>query len=162
MPGRSSRSDRLSRVKVGFVSGLSTREPLLLSPDMIIITYSMEYIKAVKVTNIPWNICMILYIAWNMFLYYNYGRGGEGAAQEGGCHMEGRYKGYTEAQNKATQKYKQANTENLTITIRKGGKQSLREVAEAAGQSMAEYVCDAVNEKAGRKVISSKVEKEDG
>ena len=76
--------------------------------------------------------------------------------------MEGRYKGYTEAQNKATQKYKQANTENLTITIRKGGKQSLREVAEAAGQSMAEYVCDAVNEKAGRKVISSKVEKEDG
>lgn len=76
--------------------------------------------------------------------------------------MEGRYKGYTEAQNKATQKYKQANTENLTITIRKGGKQSLREVAEATGQSMAEYVCDAVNEKAGRKVISSKVEKEDG
>lgn len=72
--------------------------------------------------------------------------------------MESRYKGYTEAQNKATQKYKQANTENLTITIRKGGKQALREVAEAAGQSMAEYVCGAVNEKAGRRVISSKVE----
>ena len=65
---------------------------------------------------------------------------------------------YTQAQNKATQKYKQANTENLTITIRKGGKQALREVAEAAGQSMAEYVCEAVNEKAGRRVISSKVE----
>lgn len=74
--------------------------------------------------------------------------------------MESKYKRYTDAQNKATQRYKQANTENLTVTIRKGGKQALREAADAAGQSMAEYVCDAVNEKAGCKIISSKVEKE--
>lgn len=76
--------------------------------------------------------------------------------------MESKYKGYTDAQNKATQRYKQANTENLTVTIRKGGKQALREAADAAGLSMAEYVCDAVNAKAGCKIISSKVEKEDG
>ena len=65
---------------------------------------------------------------------------------------------YTEAQNRATQKYKQANTENLTITIRKGGKQELRAAADAAGVSIAQFVCDAVNEKAGRKIISSKVD----
>lgn len=69
-----------------------------------------------------------------------------------------RYRGYTEAQNQATQKYKQANTENLTITIRKGGKQELKAVAKAADVSVAQFVCDAVNEKAGRKIISSKVD----
>ena len=76
--------------------------------------------------------------------------------------MEGRYKGYTKEQGQASMRYKEKNLEEVRISVRKGGKQSLREVAEAAGQSMAEYVCDAVNEKAGRKVISSKVEKEDG
>lgn len=68
------------------------------------------------------------------------------------------YRGYTEAQNQATQRYKQANTENLTVTIRKGGKEELRATAKAAGVSVAQYVCDAVNEKAGRKVISSKID----
>ena len=76
--------------------------------------------------------------------------------------MESKYKGYTTAQGKATMRYKEKNLEELRISIRKGGKQALREAAEAAGQSMAEYVCDAVNAKAGRKIISSKVEKEDG
>ena len=107
-----------------------------------------------ETADIPWNICTVLHIAWNIFLHYNHGKGGKGATQKGGHRMEGRYKGYTEAQNKATQKYKQANTENLTITIRKGGKQALREAVDAAGLSMAEYVCNAVNEKAGRKIIS--------
>ena len=67
---------------------------------------------------------------------------------------------YTEAQNRATQKYKAANLEELRVSIRKGGKAALKELAAAAGQSMAEYVCDAVNEKAGAKVISSRIEDE--
>lgn len=74
--------------------------------------------------------------------------------------MEGRYKGYTPAQGKATMRYKEKNLEELRISIRKGGKQALREAADAAGLSMAEYVCDAVNAKTGCKIISSKVEKE--
>ena len=65
---------------------------------------------------------------------------------------------YTEAQNRATQKYKAANLEELRVSIRKGGKEALKKVAADAGQSMAEYVCDAVNEKAGEKVISSRVD----
>lgn len=76
--------------------------------------------------------------------------------------MESKYKGYTPAQGRATQKYLGENMEQVRIWVHKGGKQALREVAEAAGLSMAEYVCDAVNAKAGRKIISSKVEKEDG
>lgn len=68
------------------------------------------------------------------------------------------YNGYTEAQGKATQRYKQKNLEELRVTIRKGGKQALKEEAERNEQSMAEYVCAAVNEKAGCKLISSKVE----
>lgn len=162
MPGRSSRSDRLSRVKVGFVSGLSTREPLLPSPDMIIIAYTAVYYKTAGLINIPRYICAVLHIARYMYLWYNYGKGGEEAAYKGGPGMEGRYKGYTKEQGQASMRYKEKNLEEVRISVRKGGKQSLREVAEAAGQSMAEYVCDAVNEKAGRKVISSKVEKEDG
>lgn len=76
--------------------------------------------------------------------------------------MQGRYKGYTKEQGKATMRYKEKNLEEVRISIRRGGKQALREAADAAGLSMAEYVCDAVNAKAGRKIISSKVEKEDG
>lgn len=76
--------------------------------------------------------------------------------------MQGRYKGYTKEQGKATMRYKEKKLEEVRISIRKGGKQALREAADAAGLSMAEYVCDAVNAKAGRKIISSKVEKEDG
>lgn len=75
--------------------------------------------------------------------------------------MESKYKGYTTAQGKATMRYKEKNLEELRISIRKGGKQALREAADAAGLSMAEYVCNAVNEKAGCKVIASKVEKEE-
>lgn len=65
---------------------------------------------------------------------------------------------YTEAQNRATQKYKAANLEELRVSIRKGGKEALKKAAAAAGQSMAEYVCDAVNEKAGEKIISSRID----
>lgn len=68
------------------------------------------------------------------------------------------YTGYTQAQGKASIKYKRENLEEIRVTVRKGGKQALKEEAERCGQSMAEYVCEAVNEKAGRKVISSKVE----
>jgi uncharacterized protein (DUF1778 family) len=66
------------------------------------------------------------------------------------------YTGYTEAQGKATQRYKQKNLEELRVTIRKGGKQALKEAADAVGMSVAEYVCEAVNMKAGRQLISSK------
>lgn len=66
------------------------------------------------------------------------------------------YTGYTEAQGKATQRYKQKNLEELRVTIRKGGKIALKEAAKAAGLSVAEYVCDAVNAKAGRPLITSK------
>lgn len=66
------------------------------------------------------------------------------------------YKGYTQSQNQATQRYKQKNLEELRVAIRKGGKQELKDIAAACGMSVAEYVCEAVNEKAGRLVISSK------
>ena len=65
---------------------------------------------------------------------------------------------YNEAQKRATMKYQKEHMEQLAIRVRKGDRQALKEEAERCGQSMAEYVCEAVNEKAGRKVISSKVE----
>lgn len=73
---------------------------------------------------------------------------------------EGERMSYTQAQGKATQKYLGENMEQVRIWVHKGGKQALREAADAAGLSMAEYVCDAVNTKAGSKIITSK--KEDG
>lgn len=69
-----------------------------------------------------------------------------------------RYKGYTPEQGKATMRYKEKNLEELRVSIRKGGKQELKAAADAAGVSIAQFVCDAVNEKAGRKIISSKVD----
>lgn len=68
--------------------------------------------------------------------------------------------GYTKAGMKAVDKYVKANYDRIEIKARKGGKAALKELAAAAGQSMAEYVCDAVNEKAGAKVISSRIEDE--
>lgn len=72
--------------------------------------------------------------------------------------MEGRYKGYTKEQGKATMRYKEKNLEEVRVTVWKGGKAALKEVAKASGVSIAEYVCTAVNEKAGKLVITSKKE----
>lgn len=54
---------------------------------------------------------------------------------------------YTEAQNKATQKYIRENLEEIKFRVRKGEKDKYRVAAERAGMSMAKFFLDAADEK---------------
>lgn len=48
------------------------------------------------------------------------------------------YRGYTQARNKASQKYNRAHLEPLTIRLRKGAREQVHRLAAAAGMSTAE------------------------
>lgn len=57
---------------------------------------------------------------------------------------------YTEAQNKATQKYIRENLEEIKFRVRKGEKDKYKVAAERAGMSMARFFLDAADEKIAR------------
>ena len=61
---------------------------------------------------------------------------------------------YTDAQNKATQKYIKENLEEVCFRVKKGEKAILQDAAKAAGQSMAQYVIQAINERAGKQLLT--------
>lgn len=61
---------------------------------------------------------------------------------------------YTDAQRKATQKYIKKNLEEVRFRVKKGERASLKEEAERNDQSMAQYIIHAINEKAGRQVLT--------
>lgn len=62
---------------------------------------------------------------------------------------------YTEAQNKATQKYIRENLEEIKFRVRKGEKDRYRVAAEKAGISMARLFLDAADEKIAREGLES-------
>lgn len=53
---------------------------------------------------------------------------------------------YTQAQNRATQKYQREKLEQVAIRVRKGEREKMKQIAEAAGISLAELIRAAVNE----------------
>lgn len=61
---------------------------------------------------------------------------------------------YSQAQNKATQKYLQENRQQVRFWVRKGELDDLQEEAESTGMSMAAYVIKAVNDLAGRQILT--------
>lgn len=54
---------------------------------------------------------------------------------------------YTEAQNRATQKYQREKLEQINFRIRKGEKQKYVDAAAAMGLSMAQFFINAADEK---------------
>ena len=68
--------------------------------------------------------------------------------------MEGKAKYYNKAQGKATQRYIAKNLEQVRFYVRKGEKDLLKEEAARAGQSLAQYVIQAVNDRAGRQLLT--------
>lgn len=71
--------------------------------------------------------------------------------------MEGkksRYTGYTKAQNIATQKYQEAKLEQVRFWVQKGEKAALQEEARKQGQSMAQYLIQAINQRAERQLLT--------
>lgn len=61
---------------------------------------------------------------------------------------------YTEAQKRATMRYLKENLEEIRFRVKKGDKAALQEEARTQGQSMAQYIIGAVNDKAGRQVLT--------
>ena len=57
---------------------------------------------------------------------------------------------YTDAQNKATQKYIRENLEEIKFRVRKGGKEKYKSAAEQVGLSMAKFFITAADEKIAR------------
>ncbi len=61
---------------------------------------------------------------------------------------------YSEAQKRATMEYMKKNLEEVRFRVKKGERAVLQEEAKANGQSMAQYLIHAVNEKAGRQILT--------
>ena len=61
---------------------------------------------------------------------------------------------YTDAQNRATQKYIAANLEEVRFRVQKGQKAVLQDEAQKVGLSMAQYLVKAVNSYAGKQILT--------
>lgn len=61
---------------------------------------------------------------------------------------------YTDAQNKATQKYIKENLDEIRFRVKKGEKALLQQAAQEAGQSMAQYIIQAVNDRAEKRLLT--------
>ena len=66
------------------------------------------------------------------------------------------YKGYTQAQNKATQKYQKENYDQLAIRIPKGKREGYKELAEKENKSLAQLIVDCLD---AEKIVYEKEEK---
>ncbi len=66
------------------------------------------------------------------------------------------YKGYTQAQNKATQKYQKENYDQLAIRIPKGKREEYKELAEKENKSLAQLIVDCLD---AEKIVYEKEEK---
>ena len=63
---------------------------------------------------------------------------------------------YTEAGYRAAQKYIKENLEEVRFRVKKGEKQRVKAEAEAErqGVSMAKYIIQAINDKAGKQLLT--------
>ncbi len=64
--------------------------------------------------------------------------------------MEEKKSRYSEAQNRATQKYIKENLEEIKFRVKKGEKDKYKHAAEKAGMSMAKFFITAADEKIER------------
>lgn len=60
------------------------------------------------------------------------------------------YRGYTQAQNKATQKYHKENLDQIVVKCKKGTKDRWKQAAENAGQNLTQFIVSAVEYKIDR------------
>ena len=67
---------------------------------------------------------------------------------------------YSEAQKRATMAYMKKNLEEVRFRVKKGERASLQAEAKANGMSMAQYLIQAVNEKAGHQILTPSSEEE--
>ena len=61
------------------------------------------------------------------------------------------YKGYTQQQNKATQKYIQENLERVTVQVKKGEKDKYKDFAQSQGKSLTKLIVELLEREMGGK-----------
>ena len=61
---------------------------------------------------------------------------------------------YDAARNRATQKYIRENLEEVRFRVRKGERDKVKQEAQRCGQSLTQYLIQAVNERAGRQLLT--------
>lgn len=61
---------------------------------------------------------------------------------------------YSAAQGRAVQKYIKENLEEVRFRVKKGEKARIQDAAAQAGQSMAQYIIQAINDREGRQIIT--------
>ena len=64
--------------------------------------------------------------------------------------MEEKKSRYSQAQNRATQKYIKEHLESIQIRVPKGRKAFYKSAADSAGQSLNQFTIDALDEKISR------------
>lgn len=68
--------------------------------------------------------------------------------------MQDRPKYYNQTRNRAAQKYIKHNLEEVRFRVRKGERDRIKAEASACGQSLAQYLIQAVNERAGKRILT--------
>lgn len=61
---------------------------------------------------------------------------------------------YTEAQKRATMEYMKKNLEEVRFRVKKGERAVLQAEAKENGLSMSQYIIQAVNDKAGKQILT--------
>ena len=70
--------------------------------------------------------------------------------------MERRKAVYNQSRNKSTQKHLASHYDQLRVWVRRGGLDAVKEAAALQGESMAQYVINAVNAYAGKQLLAPK------
>ena len=68
--------------------------------------------------------------------------------------MASNYRGYTAAQNKATQKYQKENLEQIAIRVKKGKREEYNALAKRRGESLAGLICRLLDNEIARDASS--------
>lgn len=121
----------------------------LLSLAVIIFYYIAFDISIGRINNIAFDILFIFYIAFNRFLRYNKATMGEGA-QKNKLPPEGRNMTVSKAQQRAVSKYMKENYDVYQIRMPKGKKDDIKEAASAVGESMNQYIINAIDQRMER------------
>lgn len=94
-------------------------------------------------------VIILYYIAFNIFLRYNKATMGEGA-QKNKLPPEGRNMTVSKAQQRAVSKYMKENYDVYQIRMPKGKKDDIKEAASAVGESMNQYIINAIDQRMER------------
>ena len=111
----------------------------------IIAKYCMLYLFTIAIAcNI--DIAYNMTVRWRRTTLFH-APGGKGSSMD---EKKSSYRGYTQVQNKATQKYIKQHLENIQLRVPKGRKDYYKDAAAAAGLSLNQFAVSAMDEKIAR------------